>query len=131
MTIDYTRLERTLTREFRQYHVVAQIRRVILAFLIALGLQLKDGWTDWTWKGLYALGLAAAYGTALKLAPQVPWKMILGHVQVAQAVAAQKDAQAAVQAAALDAPAPTAEQVYTPVTQPAEPPAPVPPPADK
>lgn len=118
MAVDYQRLERTLTREFRQYHVVAQIRRVVLVFLAALALQLKDGWHDWTWKGVYALGLAAAYGTALKLAPQVPWKMVLGHVKLAQVVAAQKDAQTGAQQAPSE---PTAEQVYTPVSTPATP----------
>lgn len=116
MTVDYQRLERNLAREFRQYHVAAQVYRVAGVFLGVLGAQLATGWHDWSWKGLIALVSAAGYGTLRQVFPTVPWKTFLGHVKVAQAVAAQKDAQAAAQAVPAE---PTSEQMYTPVTQPA------------
>jgi hypothetical protein len=121
VSIDYQRLERTLTREFRQYHVAAQVYRIAGVFLGVLGVQLASGWHDWTWKGLYALLAAAGYGTLRQIAPTVPWKTFLGHVQAAQFVAAQKDAQAAVDAGVSTLP--SSAIVYTPVTKPATQPA--------
>lgn len=117
MSIDYGRLEKNLAREFRQYHVVAQIRRVTTVFLGVLGVQLATGWNDWTWKGALALLAAAGYGTLRQIAPTVPWKTFLGHVKVAQAVEARQIADAA-EAAAAPVPPPT--QAYAPVTQSAE-----------
>jgi hypothetical protein len=113
VAIDYQRLEKNLAREFRQYHVVAQVRRVTGVFLGVLGVQLATGWNDWTWKGLLALAAAAGYGTLRQIIPTVPWKAFLGHVRVAQAVEAKQVADAAVAAAT---PAPPSEKTYTPVT---------------
>jgi hypothetical protein len=117
VAIDYQRLERNLSREFRQYHVVAQIRRITTVFLGVLGVQLATGWNDWTWKGLLALGAAAGYGTLRQIVPTVPWKAFLGHVQMAQAVEARQIADAVVAAAA---PVSPSEKTYAPVTQSAE-----------
>jgi hypothetical protein len=116
VAIDYQRLEKYLSREFRQYHVTAQVYRACGVFLGVLAAQLATGWHDWTWKGLIALVAAAGYVTVLQLFPTVPWKKFLGHVQVAQAVEARQIADAAVAYSADPAPA---KQAYTPVTQPA------------
>lgn len=115
MSIDYGRLERNLAREFRQYHVTAQIYRVAIAFAGALSLQLKDGWQDWTWKGLYALALAAGYATLKHFLPSVSWKLVLDHLHIAQLAAAQQDARDA-DTAAKAATTLAAEQAYKPVT---------------
>lgn len=117
MSIDYGRLEKNLAREFRQYHVTAQIYRVALAFLAVLGAQLATGWHDWTWKGLIALVAAAGYTTLRQVFPTVPWKLVLDHLHIAQAVEARQIADAAVAAAA---PVPPPTQAYAPVTQSAE-----------
>lgn len=129
MTIDYKRLERNLSREFRQYHVAAQVYRVALVFLGVLALQLKDGWHDWTWKGLYALGVAAACATLRHFAPTVSWKLVLDHIRVAQALEAQKTARDA-ERSATPVPPPASADVYTPVPPDPKPAsAPIPPPS--
>lgn len=117
MSIDYQRLEKTLTREFRQYHVAAQVYRVALVFLGLLTAQLATGWHDWTWKGLIALAAAAGYGALRQVFPTVPWKPFLGHVRLAQAAAEQQDAQAARETVDYSVlPGPPSAKVYTPVT---------------
>lgn len=112
-------LERNLTRAKIRYHVDAQIRRVVGVFAGALAVQLATGTHDWTWKGLLAVGAAAAYATARQIWPTVPWSLVLHHVgvQMAREAAGAPPAQPS----PASAPGPTAEQVYTPVTRPAPP----------
>lgn len=112
MAIDFQRLEKDLAREFRQYHVAAQVRRVGGVFVGVLVAQLATGWHAWTWKGLIALAAAAGYGTLRQVFPTVPWKVFLGHVQAARAV---ESASAA--AVSETVPIATSERTYTPVTK--------------
>lgn len=76
LTKRVAQLEAELGREWKAYHVTAQLARFGTGFLATLLWSMHNGFTDWT--DLLPLAGTAAWTTAMQLWPRAPWWLVTG-----------------------------------------------------
>ena len=69
-------LEAALEREWRRYHVRAQITRFLSGFVLTLLATLSSGTYSWTVSAIAPVVVATAWTVAREMWPTLPWATV-------------------------------------------------------
>jgi hypothetical protein len=78
-------LESALTKDFRRYHVAAQVQRLVGGSVSTFAVEVAAGGIhDWSVKALVAAAVGAVWTTARLQWPSVPWGLVASHLRAAK-----------------------------------------------